>query len=42
MIEQKSGIAGIMTPYPTATENEIAVKTATSLGNPPKIRERKS
>ena len=35
-------MAGMMTPYPTATENEMAVRTATSLGNPLNIRDRKS
>ena len=32
----KSGMAGMMTPYPIATEKETAVRTATSLGRPSK------
>jgi len=30
----KIGIAGIINPKPTATKNEIAVSTETSLGSP--------
>jgi len=32
----KSGMAGMMTPKPMATEKETAVRTATSLGSPSK------
>ena len=30
----KIGIAGMIKPNPTATKNEIAVRTETSLGSP--------